>query len=451
MSETIATRIITRDDRVVARRLRSYMLYLRDPDGERQIEVTTPAIRIGSRKGADLVLNDPRVSRVHLEIAHDEHGFRLRDLHSTNGTFVDGVRANDVYLRPGARIEFGESTIVFQVGTREVDVPIAAGDHFGPLVGRSAAMRELFALLEKAAPTTATVLIEGESGTGKELVAEAIHARSTRADGPFVVFDCAAVPPDLVESELFGHEKGAFTGATARRMGRMEEADGGTLFLDELGELPLDLQPKLLMAIEKREIRRVGGTEAKELDVRIVAATNRDLAAEVNRGAFRADLYYRLAVVRVKLPPLRERREDVPLLVEHFVRKALAGDPALAEVVLRSISTSNQERLASHPWPGNVRELKSLLARTLALTAPGEAPVLEPPTALAPAAPGAGVEAEVNLDRPFGELRQQVLERFDRAYLTKQLERFEGNFTRAAAASGMDRMYFKRMLKKSSE
>ncbi|MBZ0119310.1 MAG: sigma 54-interacting transcriptional regulator, partial [Sandaracinaceae bacterium] len=206
--------------------------------------------------------------------------------------------------------------------------------------------------------------IEGESGTGKELVAEAIHARSTRADGPFVVFDCAAVPPDLVESELFGHEKGAFTGATARRMGRMEEADGGTLFLDELGELPLDLQPKLLMAIEKREIRRVGGTEAKELDVRIVAATNRDLAAEVNRGAFRADLYYRLAVVRVKLPPLRERREDVPLLVEHFVRKALAGDPALAEVVLRSISTSNQERLASHPWPGNVRARRLFSSRS---------------------------------------------------------------------------------------
>ncbi|HBQ13683.1 MAG TPA: hypothetical protein DEF51_21945, partial [Myxococcales bacterium] len=290
-----------------------------------------------------------------------------------------------------------------------------------------------------------------ESGTGKELVAEAVHAASGRAGGPLVVFDCAAIPTQLMESELFGHEKGAFTGATSQRVGRMEEADGGTLFLDELGELPLDLQPKLLRALEKREVRRVGGARTRRVDFRVVAATNRDLAAEVNRGAFREDLYYRLAVVRVRVPPLRERPEDVPRLVEHFVRRALPDDAKRAAKILASISEENRARLMAHPWPGNVRELKNLIQRTLALSTEDDPAALEPQTAPGlerrPAASDAP-EPVVDLDRPFSDLKKEVVESFERNYLTRQLARHEGNYSRAAAASGMDRMYFKRMLKK---
>ena len=443
---TLATRSVVRDG-VSGRTMRPYVLR-GDAVQER---VTATSYRVGGRPGADLVLADPRVSRLHFEISVDAHGYRLRDLGSTNGTVVDGYRANDLYLRPGSEITVGDTTLRFTPEDDEVDVPASPDDRFGPLVGASVAMRELFALLAKAAPTDATLLVEGESGTGKELVAEAVHAASGRAGGPLVVFDCAAIPTQLMESELFGHEKGAFTGATSQRVGRMEEADGGTLFLDELGELPLDLQPKLLRALEKREVRRVGGARTRRVDFRGVAATNRDLAAEVNRGAFREDLYYRLAVVRVRVPPLRERAEDVPRLVEHFVRRALPDDAKRAAKILASISEENRARLMAHPWPGNVRELKNLIQRTLALSTEDDPAALEPQTAPGlerrPAASDAP-EPVVDLDRPFSDLKKEVVESFERNYLTRQLARHEGNYSRAAAASGMDRMYFKRMLKK---
>ncbi len=446
-SHTLATRTLISGGEVVGRRIRAYSL--RVVGGETH-EVEAVIFRVGSRRGADLVLEDGRVSRLHFEITLDEHGYRLRDLESTNGTFVDGYRARDVYLRPQSRIEVGDQTIVFSPGEAEVDVPASPDDRFGPLFGRSLAMRELFALLAKAAPTNATLLVEGESGTGKELVAEAVHAASGRPGGPLVVFDCAAIPPELMESELFGHEKGAFTGATARRVGHLEEAHGGTLFLDELGELPLEMQPKLLRALEKREVRRVGGTKTMPVDVRLIAATNRDLAAEVNRGAFREDLYYRLAVVRVRMPPLRERPTDVPLLVEHFIRGTLPEDPRRAEQMIASISDANRERLMSHPWPGNVRELKNMIIRTLALSRPDEPVELEPPSerGLRAVERSRAEPVSVDLERPFSDLKKHVVADFERTYLTRQLARFDGNFSRAAAASGMDRMYFKRMLKK---
>jgi len=317
-------------------------------------------------------------------------------------------------------------------------------------VGNSIKMREVFALLEKVAPTDATVLVLGETGTGKELVAQALHDKSRRAGGPLVVFDCGSVPANLIESELFGHEKGAFTGASDRRIGRLEEASGGTLFLDELGELPLDLQPKLLRVLEQREVRRVGGRDSIAVDIRIVAATHRDLAREVNRGAFREDLYYRLAVVRVSLPPLRERTEDIPMLVEHLIRRVLRDDAPRAEIVIKRIRDDTWKRLKSHPWPGNVRELRNIIERTLALSG-NDIDTIEPPTAagIRVSRPNAiSPSAEIDLDRPFVDLKLDFLSRFEEGYLTRQLDRHGGNISRAAAASGLDRMYFKRLLKK---
>jgi DNA-binding NtrC family response regulator len=429
--------------------------------------VDAPLLRAGSREGNGLVLaGDPAVSRLHFEIEVDAWGHRLRDLGSTNGTFVDGYRVGDLYLQDGSRIRVGGTEIAFGLTGQEREVPAQSGDRFGPLFGVSVAMREVFALLGKVAPTDATVLVEGETGTGKELVAQALHDESKRRGGPFVVLDCASVAANLLESELFGHEKGAFTGATERRVGRLEEADGGTLFIDELGELPLELQPKLLRVLETREVRRLGGRQVIPVDLRVVAATHRDLAREVNEGTFREDLYYRLAVVRVRVPPLRERREDIPGLVAHFIRRGLAGDPARGEALVDSLSPATRDRLLRHPWPGNVRELRNVVERSLALS--GDAATrldgLDPPTVRA-AAGGAqagvpnpvgsgsadaagGSGPPVDLDRPFVDQKAEVLAGFEKAYLTGQLERHGGNFSRAAAASGLDRMYFKRLLKK---
>jgi hypothetical protein len=295
------------------------------PDTGLAGEFEANVIRVGARRGADLVLTDGKVSRTHFEIRLDARGYRLRDLESTNGTYVGGLRVNDVYVQPGASIYVGDSRLRFDPLDDSVEVALSRADRFGGLVGRSLVMRELFARLAAVAPTDATVLVTGETGTGKELVAEAIHEHSARKGGPFVVLDCGAIPPNLMESETFGHERGAFTGATAVHAGAFERANGGTLFLDEIGELPLEMQPKLLRALERREIRRVGGARVMQVNIRVVAATNRDLAVEVNKGRFREDLYYRLAVAHLAVPPLRERREDIPLLVEHILASLPEG------------------------------------------------------------------------------------------------------------------------------
>jgi len=461
-----ATRVLVGDQGPV-RRVRTYRLRVEGPGGDQVRVVEEPTLRVGAREGNDLVIaDDPAVSRLHFEIEVDPLGHRLRDLGSTNGTFVDGMRAGDVYLLRGARIRAGATQLTFELTDQEREVPAQPGDRFGPMFGRSVAMREVFALLGRVAPTDVTVLVEGETGTGKELVAQALHEKSKRAGGPFVVLDCASVTANLLESELFGHERGAFTGASERRIGRLEEADGGTLFIDELGELPLELQPKLLRVLERREVRRLGGRQVIPVDVRVVAATNRDLARDVNEGTFREDLYYRLAVVRVRVPPLRERREDIPGLVEQFVRRALPRDTPRAEALLGSLSPKTRERLTRHPWPGNVRELRNVVERSLALSGDEATRLdgLEPPTVRgaardaggvgpAPDSPGglaAGTSGpgDVDLDRPFVEQKAEVLATFERAYLRGQLERHGGNFSRAAAASGLDRMYFKRLLKK---
>jgi DNA-binding NtrC family response regulator len=440
------TAIITSTDELPGRRLRAFRLRSRAAVHQ----VAKPSIRVGSLDGCDIVLADDAVSRLHFAIEADEIGYRVRDLGSKNGTFVDNYRVREIYLRPGSMIRAGSTELLFEAASDEVDVPASQADHFGPLVGRSVEMRELYATLERAAQSGSTILVEGESGTGKELVARAVHAASRRAEGPFVTVDCAAIPAMLLESQLFGHERGAFTGAVQRRIGYLEEASGGTLFLDEIGELTLDLQPKLLRALECGEIRRVGGQERQRVDVRVVAASNRDLAAEVNKRTFRDDLYYRLAVVTVRVPPLRDRLEDLPLLVEHLVRRALGDDRKLADRILATIDRDTWARLAAYPWPGNVRELRNTIERGLALRRNDAAPVFDPVHAT-PAAPDeslaeSGEAWTIDLSRPHPELKAEWIRRFDRAYVMGQLALHDGNISRAARASGLERTHFKRIL-----
>jgi hypothetical protein len=313
---------------------------------------------IGTAASNHLVLNDRTVSRHHCVINATDKGFFLRDLGSRNGTTLVGFRVEGAYLGPGALIGLGDSTLRFDPLPDEIVEPLAEEERFERILGQSTAMRRLFAALPRLAASDSTILIEGETGTGKGLLAEVIHHKSPRAKGPFVVIDCSAIPPSLIESELFGHGKGAFTNAVSARPGAFEAAAGGTVLLDEIGELPLDMQPKLLRALEERVVRRLGTLEPVRLDVRILAATNRDLRQEVNRGTFRSDLYYRLNIVRLRLPALRERREDIPLLAAHFYEQfARSGDPRPPEDFVAA--------LVKQDWPGNVRELRGCIERAV--------------------------------------------------------------------------------------
>jgi two-component system, NtrC family, response regulator GlrR len=434
------------------RRVMTYRLDIESPAGPLSRDVAQLNLRVGSQAGNDLVIEDPTLSRIHFEIDVDDLGFHLRDLGSKNGTFVDGYRTADMVLKPSCRILAGETLFTFSAKAEHTELPLFEAERFGPLLGRSVQARSLFAMLERVAAADATVLLEGESGTGKELCAAAIHAHSPRHQGPFVTFDCAATPANLLESSLFGHEKGAFTGAHQLHVGYMEEATGGTLFLDEIGELPLDLQPKLLRALESRSIRRLGSTKTIDLDLRIVAASNRDLAREVNSGGFREDLYYRLAVVRLRVPPLRERLEDVPLLVDHFVRQ-LCPTGTTPEEVLGRVTPASHIALRTHPWGGNIRELRNVVERALALAGPGDI-TIEPGVGQSPAVAGSSVAppaVTVDLERPFSAQKAELIAAFEDTYLRGILDKHEGNISRAAEAAGMDRMYFKRMLKKNRD
>ncbi|MGZ6143485.1 MAG: sigma 54-interacting transcriptional regulator, partial [Myxococcales bacterium] len=318
---------------------------------------------VGSHPLNDLVLEDPTVSRFHCEIRLSPEGARVRDLGSLNGTLVDGVPVGEAFLRSGSLLRLGNAVLRFDYGTGENPLLLSTRDRFGSLVGGSVAMRAAFALLERASASDATVLLEGETGTGKGQAAQAIHAASARKGKPLVVVDCAAIPASLIESELFGHEKGAFTGADQRRAGAFETAAGGTLFLDEIGELPADLQPKLLRVLEDREFRPVGASAVKKSEVRVLAATNRDLRAEVNAGRFRADLYFRIAVLKIALPPLSQRLDDMPLLVEQL----LGSLGATPEQKASLLAPRFVQLLQSGAWPGNVRELRNYLERCLVL------------------------------------------------------------------------------------
>jgi DNA-binding NtrC family response regulator len=423
---------------------RCRLVVISGPDRGAQAEVERAWIRVGAQAGCDLVLRDRLVSGHHFEIALDETGYRLRDLESTNGTFVAGHRVRDAYLNPGTVIYAGESRLRFEPLDESATVELSPRDRFGDLVGGSVAMRALYAVLERVAPTDASVLVTGETGTGKELVAEAIHQHSARSGGPFVVVDCGSIPDNLIASELFGHERGAFTGAVAGHAGAFEQAQGGTIFLDEIGELPLELQPNLLGVIERRQVRRLGGARSVPLDFRVIAATNRDLPSEMNRGRFRSDLYYRLAVVQVRVPPVRERPDDIPLLAEHFLELLAAGAPDPPR-----LSRETLDNLRQHRFPGNVRELRNLIERSVVLADSGGL-AAQPPAAEAEAGEGGRgvVRMEVDESVPYRLARQRLVGVFDASYLKQLLRRHGGNVSRAARAAGLDRMTVHKMLQR---
>jgi two-component system response regulator GlrR len=388
---------------------------------------------IGSHPSNDLIVDNPTVSRFHCEVRLEARGARLRDLDSRNGTLLDGIPVTDAFLRGGSLLRIGRAVVRFQFGCERNRIPISQATRFGSLVGTSTAMRQTFALLECAAKSDATVLLEGETGTGKEGAAESIHEASQRQGRPFVIIDCSAIPENLLESELFGHERGSFTGAIGRRVGAFEEANGGTIFLDEIGELPPDLQPKLLRVLEQREIRRVGGNGTQPVDVRVIAATNRDLRAEVNAGRFRSDLYFRLAVVKIPLPPLRTRPEDVPPLVEAML-SSLDADPEVARSLMSEAFLTSLQRAV---WPGNVRELRNYLERCLVFQAPLSMAELQEEPA-----------GTVDVSQPYTVARRQALEEFERRYVMALLRLHRGKVSQAARAAGIDRVYLYRLMRR---
>jgi transcriptional regulator with PAS, ATPase and Fis domain len=392
-------------------------------------------IVIGADPKSDLVVDDGAMSKFHCEIRIGEGAAVVRDLGSRNGTLVDRVPVIEAPLRDGALLSLGRTQLRFNIGTRQVELPLSSRDRFGRLIGRSTAMRAAFVVLEAAAASTSTVLLLGESGTGKDLAAESIHLESARRDGPFIVVDCGAIPANLLEAELFGFEAGAFTGATAQRIGAFEAADGGTILLDEIGELALDLQPKLLRAIERREIQRIGGAQRIATDVRIIAATNRNLRQEVNARRFRSDLYFRLAVLVVTLPPLRDRAPDLPLLVAALLDDLHAGDSAMA-TALRGGELLPE--LLRHGWPGNVRELRNYVESCLVRQDPS-----------APTAPLSTGEPEIDITLPLRDVRERWLRHVERRYLEQLLVLHGNNVSAAARAAGIDRVHFHRLLSRA--
>jgi DNA-binding NtrC family response regulator len=412
---------------VATRRLHGCELsVVRGPDKGKKVSVTTQRFRVGALPGNELTLTDPAVSGHHFELLLEADGYRLRDLGSKNGTFVGDLRVRDVLLPDKAHIDIGDTRIRFRTGGADIDVPASPKLGFGPLVGGSLAMRELFAELARIAEHGSTVLITGETGTGKELVAEALVEAGPRAKKPMVVVDCSALAPNLVEGELFGYEKGAFTGAITARAGAFERADGGTVFLDEVGELPLDLQPRLLRVLERREVKRLGGPAPKKIDIHIIAATHRTLEEQVNQGTFRADLFYRLSVVNVRVPALRARPDDVEILARHFLE-------ALPNADARVLDAATLERFRRHPWPGNVRELRNAIERLVVGSEPLGPAALDAPSSAAGAGP-------VDLATPFRVQKDRLVRDFEHRYAKALLEHSPGNIARAARKAGLDRM-----------
>jgi transcriptional regulator with PAS, ATPase and Fis domain len=397
------------------------------PDRGASRVFTAPQIVIG-RAHADFQLEDRRVSALHAEIRLENDGYRLRDLGSTNGTHVGGLRVVDAYILANTTIAVGDSVVRFTPLPASVELPLSQATRLGGLVGSSPVMRRLYEVIERLAATEATVLVTGETGAGKELVARAVHDRSARREGPFVVLDCGALPEQLIEDIVFGHEVGAFTGATTARPGVFEAAHGGTLFLDEIGEIPLELQPKLLRVLEAKQVRRIGGLASIDCNVRIVAATNRDLAAEVNRDAFRADLYFRIAVARIHVPPLREHREDIDELIAH----------CLVQLGAATLPETFNEWARKQSWPGNVRELRGAIEQSLALA--------RHPEMIARQIQTGPSSLEIDVSVPFKEAKKKIVEELERRYITELLDAHQGNVSAAARAADLDRMTIYKML-----
>jgi DNA-binding NtrC family response regulator len=410
------------------------------PDRGASLLLRRGTYAVGKAPDCDLVLRDPAVSRRHLILRLVPFGIVVTDTDSKNGSFFQGARFRQLVIGAGAAIVIGDSQLVLAESQRHATEPaVSAEDHFGGLVGHSLVMRRLFALLERVAAAPSPVLIEGETGTGKELCAESIHAASPRAGGPLVVCDLTAVPPALLETELFGHVRGAFTGADRDHVGAFAMAAGGTLFLDEVGELGADIQPRLLRALERREVKPLGANRYHAVDVRVIAASNRDLWQECRAGRFRADLYHRLAVLRVRIPPLRERRDDIPLLARHMLARRA-----------RELTPDALSLLAAHGWPGNVRELRNVLTHATSVVPAG--------AIIGPAQLGMGTAERPAIDlastrdwadgSDFHLAKKHIVASWEKSFLADLMQRAEGNVARAAKKAGLDRPYLYRLLRK---
>jgi len=421
------------------------------PDAGRGVALERGTLLVGGSESNDLIISDPRVSRAHLELRLLEDGLEVRDLGSRNGTYQGTSRIRESVLQGTALLRVGDTELAVEPADEQVLVDTET-ECLGSMVGTAPAMRRLFGTVCSIAPTDVSVLIGGETGTGKELVAHEIHARSERRDGPMVVVDCGALPEGLVESELFGHRRGAFTGALSDRQGAFALADGGTIFLDEIGEMQVDLQPKLLRVLEQRQIRPVGDNQVRNVNVRVLAATSRDLSEEVKRGRFRSDLFYRLAVVRLQIPALRERLEDLPLLVKMIAEEAAGHEIAVPTGVL--------DQLAAHHWPGNVRELRNVVCHAVALR-PESSTLLLPQVlgingateaVQTPLIRYASMEGEASGVARFGsdyrEAKKQAVEDFEVRYLQGLLGKHKWNIASAAREAGVDRNYLYRLMKR---
>jgi DNA-binding NtrC family response regulator len=387
---------------------------------------------LGAGEGADLVIESETVSRQHAELRLVPEGVRVTDLGSKNGSYYLGQRFQSMSLQPESRFRLGSVTIEIAIDRQALAEAVAPSSQtYGDLIGVSPVMRQLFAQLVRLEGSHVNLLIAGESGSGKEVLARAVHEHSALSRGPFLVVNCGSLDRQLVRSELFGHRRGAFTGAVQNHIGAFEAAQGGTLFLDEVGELPLDVQPMLLRALEQRKITPVGSHDEISIDVRLIAATHRDLPADVRNGTFREDLFYRIQVIKLELPPLRERPEDVAVLAQTFARSQ--GAPALPDDFI--------EALTRHHWPGTIRELRNAVEAYLAL-------------GVLPKAQGSGqlhsIDAAlaqfVDPNQTFAAQKQEILQRFTRAYLGRLLQNSGGNQSEAARTSGLQRSYLGKLV-----
>ncbi len=475
---------------------RCQLTVMRGPGQEQVVEIDRFPFRVGKGADCELQIPDVTVSREHFVLEEEQGSFLLRDLGSTNGTWIEEMRVREAYLRPGATIKAGKVELRFEPIYKALELVAAETNRFGALVGRSMAMRQIFTLLDSVANTEATVIILGETGTGKGAVARTTHDSSKRKDKPFVVVDCGAIADNLIESELFGHDKGAFTGANKARQGALELAADGTLFIDELLDLRLDLQPKLLRALEEREFRRLGSHKSHRLDARIIAASKRDLWAEVEAGRFREDLYFRLAVFTIPLPPLRDRLEDISLLVARFADEMNIDASQRARLNRQMLA-----KLQQYDWPGNIRELRNAVERYLYFgelqlgpqrsqnsRPAGAAPsvvgqhVQQPAAAIQQGASSAAADAglldkkapaaamlkpqnntqtqvqnkaddddsllRVNYALPYKKAKEALLEQFEQAYLMRLMPACKWQVSLAARTAGIDRKHLYNLLKK---
>lgn len=426
------------------------LVVVEGPELGKKYTLNKGTLKAGKKEASDIALTDKTVSREHFEIKQTSDSFLLRDLDSTNGTYVNGTRVKEAYLLPGDRIKAGRTVMEFAAFDEKVKIEPSQKSEFGKMVGTSSKMRQIFTILERISPTLATVIIEGDTGTGKDLVAQAIHEHSPRRNRPFIVFDCSAVAPNLIESELFGHEKGSFTGAIRSRRGAFEEANGGTIFLDEIGELVLDLQPKLLRALEQREIRRVGANVPSKIDVRVICATNKNLKKEVGEGRFREDLYYRLSVVKIHIPSLAERPEDIEALIERFLSTGKFNMLGGGKLKVIRVDDEALKMLRRYRWPGNVRELMNVIERAVSF-AEGDT-LTKSHLGFVFSETEHEEEYTERLittpDVPFKEAKQKIVEIFEKEYLLELLKRNNHNISAAAREAKIDRKHIRNLLKK---